>query len=89
MDLIISELKNGDMIRNKLLKIVKISTIVNTKSGKDIFKIIFTDGIEQIMLTQFNTTLFSEYKSNQIVELDGFMIKQQVFSQIIYLLKLN
>ena len=85
----ISELKNGDMIRNKLLKIVKISTIVNTKSGKDIFKIIFTDGIEQIMLTQFNTTLFSEYKSNQIVELDGFMIKQQVFSQIIYLLKLN
>ena len=82
MDLIISELKNGDMIRNKLLKIVKISTMLNTKSGKDIFKIISTDGIEQIMLTQFNNSLFSECKSNQIVELDGFMIKQQVFSQI-------
>ena len=71
----ISELKNGDMIRNKLLKIVKISNMLDNKSGKDIFKIIFTDGIEQIMLTQFNTSLFSEFKSNQTVELDGFMIK--------------
>ena len=47
------------MIRNKLLKIVKISTLFNTKTGKNIFKVILTDGIEQIMLTQFNTTLFS------------------------------
>ena len=47
------------MIRNKLLKIVKISTLFNTKTGKNIIKVILTDGIEQIMLTQFNTTLFS------------------------------
>jgi len=32
------------------------------------------------MLTQLNTTLFSEYKSNQIVELDDFKIKFQVLS---------
>ena len=42
------------MIRNKFFKIVKISTLFNTKTGKNIL----TDGIEQIMLTQFNTTLF-------------------------------
>ena len=65
------------MIRNKLLKIVKISILLNTKTRKDIFKIILTDGIQQIMLTQLTTTLFSEYKSNQIVELVEFKIKNK------------
>ena len=70
----IQALSTNTVTKNLVLKLIRKTTVNNPKSKSPIHKHLFTDGLHYLQLTQFNRSAFQNYKEQDIVSLNGFLI---------------